>query len=105
MSNSLNVKSYIPLPDARHLRARSLSAQILRVLGPYIADRNWRDVQEALELLLSREGVEVLTDEDRANAGLPPRGPTGWTTDELLAYEKRKLEVMLQPLPTVVVKA
>lgn len=84
--------------DLRRRRAMSLASAIMNKLEPYINDDAYRGAYDALAELLGQEGVEVLTDHDRQAHGLPPRGPDGWTTDELIALERRRLELMTRPL-------
>lgn len=85
--------------DLRKHRARSLLAQFLNLVDPYLADDAQRDrLANDLGKLFYEEGVEILTDHDRAMMGLPPRGPDGWTAQELWALEKRRLDLMSQPI-------
>jgi hypothetical protein len=64
--------------------------------------RPHRDVSDQLMQTLMSVGVEFLTDHDREQAGMPPRGPDGWTLDELMALEKARLEHMMRPPPLMV---
>lgn len=88
--------------DRRRLRAMALEAEIMRIVAKYIPDDRRRDCLRDLsrELFdkLHTEGVEIITDTTRAESGLPPRGPDGWTQDELLALEQRRLQVMMAPM-------
>lgn len=91
--------------DRRHLRAHSLVAAAMDrlepVLGPEVRRRN---IANALFEVFMAEGVEVLTDYTRQELGLPPRGPDGWTAEEVLALEARRLEAMLTPMPHFIAK-
>lgn len=89
--------------DRRRIRAQMLTAQILHIVGRHLSDEDHRnkalreiayELQEALE----RAGVEILTDDDRRAAGLPERGPEGWTIEELIILEEKRLEVMRRPI-------
>jgi len=92
--------------DIRRRRAESLMAAVLSNLYPCIDATHPEDlphritslVQEAMFEVMFEHGVEVLTDADREAAGLPPRGPHGWTIEELMALERRRLEVLTRPL-------
>jgi hypothetical protein len=87
--------------DLRMLRAQSLMHAVLQRVEPYLdpqQDRARRDVYEALIELFHNEGVDVITDTARADAGLPPRGPDGWTVEEMVALEKRRMDLLTAPL-------
>lgn len=91
------------LIDRRRKRAQALQAAILQIVGKHLSDEDYRrNAMRALsyELFdkLYQEGVEIITDADRAEAGLPPRGPEGWTMEELLVLEERRLESMRCPV-------
>lgn len=47
-------------------------------------------------------GVEFVTDYDREQCGLPPRGPEGWTVEELMLLERVRLSRMLAPPPMMI---
>jgi len=77
-------------PNTRHLRAQRLEAEIMHRLAPVLDqyEEAWRvdlcrQVSRALFEVLVATGAEVLTDYDRHELGLPPRGPDGWTFEEL----------------------
>ncbi len=92
----------IPWQDMRRLRADALTAHVMRVIAPYITD-----VENNLHAKAHRElykvfhdaGVEIITDMDRASAGLMPRNDQGYTREELQILEHRRREAMLSPLP------
>jgi hypothetical protein len=84
--------------DLRRRRAMGLTAAVLRELPDHCDPHRWKeDVHDALMRVFAGEGVEVLTDYDRTTLGLPPRGPDGWTPEELLALERRHLELLTRP--------
>jgi hypothetical protein len=87
--------------DLRMMRSQQLVAAVLHKLGPLLDDRQdyvRRDAYEALLELFHNEGVDVITDAQRADAGLPPRGPDGYTMEEMVAIEKRRLDMLNAPL-------
>jgi hypothetical protein len=92
--------------DKRRLRAMALTAQILQIVGKYIPrDQEhdaMRDLHYELQEALEKVGAEVVTDFDREQYGLSPRGPDGWTMEEIMKLEARRLELMLAPLPPIV---
>jgi hypothetical protein len=57
-----------------------------------------RQVSRVLFEVLVATGAEVLTDHDRHDLGLPPRGPDGWTVEELRASERwSSMRSLLEP--------
>lgn len=96
-------------PNHRYHRAMRLQAELMHRLAPLFdqvqgADEFdlYKHAARAIHELLMTEGVEVMTDADRQQAGLPPRGPDGWTMDEMLAFEKYRLEWMIKPRPMLI---
>jgi hypothetical protein len=91
--------------DVRSRRAVALTTAVLERLGPRIDATNPDDlphditrlVHDAMFEVMSEQGVEVLTDYDRKQLGLPPRGPDGWTVEEIMALEQSRLELLTQP--------
>jgi hypothetical protein len=94
--------------NLRQRRAQVLAAHVMEKLrGHLYEDRDrdtLRDVHEILMQEFMAQGVEVLTDYDREQYGLPPRGPDGWTMEELLALERRRLEILTRPLAPMVIE-
>jgi hypothetical protein len=91
-------------PNLRRRRVDAMVAAVLQQIGPYLSDERHarRDAAYALMNMFWEEGVEVVTDHVRQEAGLPPRGPDGWTAEELIALEQRRLEAMLRPLSVTI---
>jgi hypothetical protein len=93
--------------NRRAIRAQQLTALVLHIVSPHICDHNkHRDrhnaVARALEEAFHRADIQILTEADRAELGLPRRGADGWTVEEILAYENRFLELLLRPPPAFV---
>jgi hypothetical protein len=92
--------------NKRRMRAMSLTAQIMQLVGRYIPDDPERDLLKDLhyELLeaLERHGAEIVSDFDRQEYGLPPRGPDGWTMEEIIALEQKRLEALTRPLQMII---
>lgn len=93
--------------DMRRLRIQPLLHQILHIVTKHIGDEDRRrDAERAIcnELFdkLYEEGIEIVTDHTRAAMGLPPRGPDGWTMEELIALEQKRLEMLTQPIRFIV---
>jgi hypothetical protein len=98
----------IPLTNLRRIRVQSLIAEILQIVGKHMSDEDrrrnaMRDLTYELFEAMEKAGVQIVTDETRREAGLPPRGPEGWTYEELVALEAHWLEVLRAPMaPTIV---
>lgn len=90
--------------NLRERRAMSVASAILNIVGPYICEHgedarhNMRDVYRKIVDLFHQDGIEILSDYDRQQYGLPPRGPDGWTAEEIIAMERRKLEILSAPI-------
>lgn len=86
--------------DLRRHKAKDLAGFVMSLIRPYLCDhgdaRGCRDASRALTKAFYDAGFEVLTDETRRAAGLPPRDEKGWTAHELLALEQRRIELMMQ---------
>ena len=91
-----------PYQDLRRIRCDQVTALIMQEISPILERANdgdsRRDVYEALHKLLWRTGIEILTDDDRRDAGLPDRNNEGWTDYELRALEHRRLELLINPI-------
>lgn len=85
--------------NLRRCRADALASEVMNKIDQFIDYRDQkREIHYAILELFLTEGVEILTDYTRQEAGLPPRSGDGWTPDELRALEMRRLEVMTRPL-------
>lgn len=94
------------LPELRQIKAQQLTAHILHVIGPFLCEhgdsRAYEDASRALQQLFYESGADIVTDTDRRVAGLPERGPSGLTAQELSVLESRRLEAMMQPLAPMI---
>lgn len=93
--------------NRRMMRSRAFVAMLMDIVHEYMKrhDRNERDqrdverdVYEKLMETCEQHGIELISDEDRELVGLPPRGPDGWTDEEIIALERVRLELMLRPV-------
>lgn len=95
----------IPWPDMRRRKADMLTAMVMREVEPYL-DRSEealeynvrRRVHEALHKLFWQTGADIVTDNDRLNAGLPLRDEMGYTAEELQVMEAKMMEARMHPL-------
>ena len=92
--------------DRRQLRAMSLLAEVMQIVYPELRpEADPRHVHNRLMDLFMDKGVEILTDYERSEIGLPPRDRLGWTVEEILALEKTRLDAMLRPMPMFLPKS
>ena len=96
------------MPELRRHRANSLTAQIMQMVGKYICEhgenRGRRDASRDLVEAFYEAGAEIITDLDRTNAGLPPRGPYGMTAEDVRTLEALHTAAMLRRLPPVLLR-
>lgn len=90
--------------NLRLQRAMGLAHEIDRGIqkaAPELFDgassRERKDIHYAILEALMSAGAELVTDHDRQEAGLPPRGPEGWTLEELHAFKRTMLDAMIAP--------
>jgi hypothetical protein len=84
--------------NLRERRAFELAHAIMKETVDFVPRRLEREFFRRLVDVLETAGVEVITDAERERAGLPPRGPEGWTAPELLALERAWLEALYKPM-------
>ncbi len=90
--------------DVRRVRSQQITHFIFHALRDFIPDDCQGRALDTLYRLLHEAGAEIVTDHTRAEAGLPARGPDGWTVEELLALERRRLEIMARPLAPIIME-
>ena len=95
-----------PRPWYRKVRADQITAHIMNIIGKHLCDhggaRGRRDVAREIVETLYESGADIITDADRAAAGLQRRGPCGLTIEEIRIIEARRMEAMLRPMPPFV---
>ncbi len=91
------------VPELRRHHANALTAHIMHIIGKHLCEHGdahgARDVSRELFEVIYESGAYIVTDADRAGAGLPMRGPYGLTREELKIMEMKRIEAMLAPLP------
>lgn len=93
-------------PELRRNKASALTAHVMNVISKYLCDHGahgHRDASRALMQMFYESGADIITDADRAVAGLPERGPYGVTREELQIMETRRMKAMLEPMPPMIV--
>lgn len=83
--------------NIRYVKASRIASWLMRTLDDTIPRACQREAHAKILELLMADGVDILTDEDRRRAGLPPRGPKGWTDVELHALEYANLHAISAP--------
>jgi hypothetical protein len=84
--------------DLRRRRADVVAHHVWQEIRKHVDRDRERDVFYALQDALTTIGVDMVTDYDRQQLGLPPRGPDGWTPDELVAMERLRLDALMRPI-------
>ena len=91
----------VPPPDKRLARAAYVLSVVWPAIKLYIRMDDYQCVHNAILGALHNAGVDVISDDEREHYGLPPRGPEGWTKQELAALEMLTLQAILTPVPPV----
>jgi hypothetical protein len=100
MSTALEMSMRINL---RRRRADALVAAVMKEIRYHLVDRDAEaEVARALRHVFYQEGIEILSDYTRAEIGLPPRGPDGWTLEEMHALERARLDAIMRPSQMVI---
>lgn len=91
-------------PDRQRMQTMAMVAFVMNAIGKHIPDDGSSHKRATYDLFdaLQNAGVDVITAEHRKAAGLPPRGPMGWTDQELHIMEQKRIEAMLSPMPIMV---
>jgi hypothetical protein len=89
--------------DFRRRRSSQLLGAIMQEIGNLIPRDNTQELHDRLLELFMTAGVEIITDQDRREAGLEPRDEFGTTPSELAAIELRRLELLTKPLPSMLI--
>lgn len=94
--------------SVRNVRAQIVTANVMHALHPIFerveileSERSRdlrRDAANAIMDVLFAIGVEVITDADRARAGLNPRNEYGLTDVEMLVLEDKRLAALTAPI-------
>jgi hypothetical protein len=91
--------------DRRLLRAAKITSMLLAELRDLFAPGAQHLVGDRICRALYRAGAEIITEQDRASAGLPPRDENGWTEEELSIMELHLRAMMLAAVPMTPVSA
>ena len=94
------------VPERRRRWAHAVTSHIMHMIGKYLCDHGdahgARDASSELFEALYESGAYIVTDSDRTAAGLLPRGPYGFTQEELAIMEAKRVQAMLGPMPPMI---
>lgn len=94
------------VPELRRRHAQMLTAHVMHAIGDYLCrhgeEDGLREASAKLFEMIYQSGAYIVTDADRAAAGLPMRGPYGLTQQELQIMEAKRIEAMLAPIPPMI---
>lgn len=94
-------------PDRQRNQTMAVAHFIMQAIGKHIPDDGSSRKYAMYDLIeaLDKAGVDIITAEHRTAAGLPPRGPKGWTDHELRILEAKRMELLLSPMPPLILSA
>ena len=78
---------------------------VMTTVNKYISPDEREYAYHELFEAIQKAGVDIITADHRAAAGLPPRGPKGWTDHELQVLEAKRMEMLLAPHPPMIISA
>jgi hypothetical protein len=84
--------------NLRHDRAEGIAAVIMSKIRPFLKPGEEVSAAAAMLGVLNRAGAELVTDDERAQAGLQRRSEFGYTLDDLVVIETRRSELLSQVL-------
>lgn len=82
--------------DLRKRRMDQLVAAVMDEVRHEVPSEFLREIHDALSDVMYRNGVHIMTDQDRAEYGLEARDGLGWTHSERVKAEMRRQEVLMQ---------
>lgn len=96
---------HLVAPDRRYRQIHAVAHMIMSAIGKHIPDdgHSRRHAVEDLLNALDTAGIDIITNEDRARAGLPPRGELGWTDQELHIIDLMRQRALLEPMQPVII--
>ncbi|TGP93814.1 MULTISPECIES: hypothetical protein [unclassified Mesorhizobium] len=84
-----------PRLEHRMNRAMSVANTVWREIRDFIPHNCQHEAFDRMLNVFHQHGVEIITDRDRRDMGLPPRGPDGWTAEEIFVLEQLRLDAMM----------
>lgn len=89
----------------RQMRAQRITSQLMRILDKHLRhdpDISLRKIHEDILDMFFKADVDIVTEIDRINAELPRRNAYGFTREEMVIMENKKIEAMLKPFPQLI---
>lgn len=86
----------------RQIRAERITAEIMRILARHVGpDENntLKRIHQDISDMFFKADVDIVTEIDRLEAGLPRRGAYGITPEDLAFMELRKKQIMYSMVP------
>lgn len=90
-------------PDRQRQQTMAVVHFVMNSVSKYISPDEREYAYHELFEAIQKAGVDIITAEHRANAGLPPRSPKGWTDYEMQVIEAKRMEALLKPMPHFVI--
>ena len=85
--------------DKQSDQVASVAALVMGAISKHIPDdgHSRDDAMTDLVSALHDATIDIITKEDRAKAGLPPRSAAGWTDQELRIIDAMRIQEMMLP--------
>lgn len=87
--------------NRRHPRTQQVMSHAMHLLAPFLKAGTEKQAYYTLADFFDSQGVQLITEAHRIEAGLPPRDHNGMTLGELKIIEAKMIETMLHPWPSV----
>lgn len=90
-------------PDRQRQQVMAVAHLAMQAVRKHIPEALWKRATLDLCEALDAAGIDIITAEDRAKAGLEPRSAKGWTPTELQIMDAKRVEAMLGPIQPLIV--
>ncbi len=90
-------------PNLRRLRASQLSAMVIQVVAKHADPDALNAIHVELYQMFHDHGAELISDFDRQQHGMSPRGPDGWTAEEMLLLERFRVLALQNSMKPIMV--
>lgn len=87
----------------RERKAERAAGYVMTLIGAHLTREDYKRFTRVLYDAFVTHGVEMISDYTRQELQMPPRGPDGWTREEIILYEGRLKGLLLEP-PFLVLK-
>lgn len=90
--------------NRKHPRTQQVMGHAMHLLAPFLKDGTEKYAYYALADFFDSQGVQLITEAHRIEAGLPSRDHNGMTLEELRIIEAKMIEGMSRPPPPMLIK-